>query len=248
MANDQGQTAFNTNFAESGRDPNAAFPWNPTPAIAPNDPRIAQLQQQVAEITTRIAQLVGYPQPMPLYNVSFFLAKITGHGTSGAKYTWDQQTNISQAIVPFGTPGTDGGLQCSSATDAAAAIEEMGATFVETGRIVLMKAIGDGTNTNFSFSFVGPMLATITAHTGSAGTTGFNPYTVSTVLGSVTITGVTNGFEPFNGSPGTLGVNVNSSGVVNGGSCVVQPIGNAAIVSLTWNGSNWTFAQPNSAQ
>lgn len=93
------------------------------------------------------------------------------------------------------------------------------------------------------------LLATITAHTGSGPVT-WNPYTATSLDGTQTYS-IYNGFEPCNGSPGPLGVNVSASdGTVNGGSCVVQPIGVGAIVQITWDAHNsrWAFAQPNSAQ
>ena len=47
-----------------------------------------------------------------------------------------------------------------------------------------------------------------------------------------------------------LGVNVDSGGIVNGGTCAVQPIGNGAMVICVYDpvNSRWMFSVPNSAQ
>ena len=99
-----------------------------------------------------------------------------------------------------------------------------------------------------------PYLFRIAAHTGS-GALNWNPYT-ATMIGGASGFNLYNGFEDnglsataIQGSPGSLGVNVDSSGVVNSGSCHVQPIGNALVIAV-WDGANsrWTFSAPNSAQ
>lgn len=86
----------------------------------------------------------------PLTIVRTFLAKITGSGTDGSMHTWDHQTNIGQAIAPFGTPGTDS-LQCTDATDDSAAIEMNGWKFVPAGTIVTMFEIDDDTDCRYQF-------------------------------------------------------------------------------------------------
>lgn len=89
-------------------------------------------------------------------------------------------------------------------------------------------------------------LATITGHNGT-GPTSWNPYTANLSIGGTA--NIYNGFEPCAGTPGPLGVNVGANGTVNGGSCVVQPIGNATVLA-TWDVANsrWAFSAPNSAQ
>ena len=90
-----------------------------------------------------------------------------------------------------------------------------------------------------------PQLATITGYTG-AGPVSWGPYQVTFPNGA---TGnAYNGFEPVNGTPGTLGVNVGTDGSVTGTACFVKPIGNAQVL-VTWDAANsrLAFSAPNSA-
>ena len=97
--------------------------------------------------------------------------------------------------------------------------------------------------TNVAVSAV--TIAAITGHTGT-GPLDWGPY--QGTLPNGTVINLYNGFEPVNGSPGTLGVTVGTDGNVTGTSCYVQPIG-AASVLVIWNPANhaWFFSAPNSA-
>ena len=90
---------------------------------------------------------------------------------------------------------------------------------------------------------------TITGHGGS-GPVEWNPYTV-TLSGSRTVTAynVPELSGAIAGSPGSLGVNVGTSGTLTGSSCVMKAIGNGPVL-LTWDaaGTRWVFDRANSAQ
>jgi hypothetical protein len=76
-------------------------------------------------------------------------------------------------------------------------------------------------------------------------------YTCQSYTGAIVYAPCRNGCEPCEGSPGKLGVNVASDGTVNGGACVVQPIGVGCEVDLRPDPTTpggWLFSVPNSAQ
>ena len=90
---------------------------------------------------------------------------------------------------------------------------------------------------------------TITANSAATATS-WN-YTCSGYGGTPVYAVCRNGCEPCNGTPGKLGVNVGTNGTVNGGACVVQPIGVGCEV-LLWPdptvSGGFMFSVPNSAQ
>lgn len=122
---------------------------------------------------------------------------------------------------------------------------------IPTGATVTGIVVGQISNTRAPIVAVevGYGTATISSHNGT-GPTEWNPY-ILTMPGGDTAQGY-NGLESVAGSPGSLGVNVSSSnGTVNGGTCVVQPLGTSPKpIPITWDSVNlrWAFAISNSAQ
>ena len=121
-----------------------------------------------------------------------------------------------------------------------------GAKVIGLGGIQTHKTFDGGliiSGTGIGAGGSGATLGTITA-SGTVTATKWN-YT----CGAYTI--CRNLAEPCNGTPGRLGVNVGTNGTVNGGSCVVQPIGIGCEVMLypdpTVSGG-WMFSMANSAQ
>lgn len=92
----------------------------------------------------------------------------------------------------------------------------------------------------------------ITGHT--AGGNGTVSWLYQAILLDGSTTNCYNALEPVSGTPGSLGVNISASnGTVNGGTCVVQPIGNTpsgGMQTFAYDpvNSRWTFSLPNSAQ
>lgn len=167
-----------------------------------------------------------------------FIAKITGNGSNGTVYTWDEQTNANGTISPFGTPGTDG-RQCANASHASAAIELNGATYIANGTIVSMIELGDPPDNRYQFQKTDAVF-TITGPFASANATNFSPYVTSEGAS------VYNQFEPCSNT--TMGVTINANGTVGNGTCVVKAIGNIRI-PCQWDKTNskWIFAASNNA-
>lgn len=103
---------------------------------------------------------------------------------------------------------------------------------------VLVRFIGGGGG--------GTRRATITGHAAISGHVG---WTYAATLDDSTTVTLYNDMEPCEGTPGKLGLNVAGDGTLNGGSCHIQPIGNAT-VPVCWDAVNerWAFCVSNGAQ
>lgn len=95
-----------------------------------------------------------------------------------------------------------------------------------------------------------PPFARITANSGS-----FSAWTYTVTYPDGSTASAYNAFEwngttpgMIAGSPGSLGINVATTGTVTGTSCVVKPIGNGGFIPVYTVNGRLTFAAPNSAQ
>lgn len=118
--------------------------------------------------------------------------------------------------------------------------------FYSLGNIQTWKTFDGATVISDNTPGIMPLPGSITASSG--GPTSF-AYTASTYTGTTLVT-VRNGAEPFDGSPGKLGITISSSGTTSGG-CTVKAIG-VGYETLFWPdptvAGGFMFSVPNSGE
>jgi len=164
---------------------------------------------------------------------SVFIAQVRTDGT------WTETIPVSGTMTP--EPDL---RRCTSSSDPCALI----VANASVGEYVAVLELLDPPDTRFVQLNPRGIYAKITA-SSAVSSVQWN-YTAQSYGGAITYSVVRNGMEPVNGSPGKLGITVNSSGTTNGG-CTVKAIGTNAEVLLFPDPTvpgGWMFSQANSAE
>lgn len=199
----------------------------PDPMDDPDSPQY-QIQELRQEIE-RLREPIVLPSPFP----RVFMADKKTDGT------WTECISVAGALLPraAGEP-----RNCSS-SGAASAIIVANST---DGTFVPVLELDDPPDKRYYQLSNSVLPGSITASSG--GPTSF-AYTAQTYTGT-TLVKVRNGAEPFNGSPGKLGITISSSGTTSSG-CTVKAIG-VGYETLFWPDptvpGGFVFSAPNSGE
>lgn len=207
------------------------------PATQPTDsrpqPYVPPEIQEIMDRLERVEQRIPSPQLYP----NVFWAKVAGNVAANGTAALREQFNDSTGLVDY----TDS--RWGNTTSNISEINGRGGA--ANGTNVLVLAYENANTTQYSYLTIDSIKwIKITGISSGNVSTG-------TIYNGVTPSGANvtcqNTFEPVNGSPGPLGINV-SGGMV--GNCTVASLGNTTSFLPAYtdsNGTNWVSA-PNSAQ